>query len=144
VICLEAPRSGAFEANALLGGPRRLAVRAVKSAVGAFIGAQRRLLTEGADGLGAVFRQEGQYGAGTYRRWDARKVSCNHRNEHPVFGRSNEIFPLKHNIQFACRDYRKNSSEETNSAAAVSGGAANSPSTAEPLGFEDFWCYDAT
>ena len=23
-------------------------------------------------------------------------------------------------------------------------GAANSPSTAEPLGFEDFWCYNAT
>jgi hypothetical protein len=56
----EAPRSGAFKPNALPGGPRRLAVRAVKSAVCAFIGAQRKLLTEEADGLGAAFRQEGQ------------------------------------------------------------------------------------
>jgi len=29
---LKAPRSGAFKANALPGGPRRLAVRAVKGA----------------------------------------------------------------------------------------------------------------
>lgn len=60
VFCLEAPRSGAFRANALPGGSRRLAVRAVKSADCAFIGAQRKLFTEEADGLGAAFRQEGQ------------------------------------------------------------------------------------
>ena len=64
---LEAPRSGAFKANALPGGPRRLAVRAVKSAVCAFIGAQRKLLTEEADGLGAAFRQEGQNEGGSAR-----------------------------------------------------------------------------
>jgi hypothetical protein len=37
----------------------RLAVRAVKAAVLAFIEAKRRALTEGADGSGAGFSQEG-------------------------------------------------------------------------------------
>jgi hypothetical protein len=40
--------------------PRRLADRAVKGAVWAFIGAKRRPLTEQAGGLGAVSRREGQ------------------------------------------------------------------------------------
>ena len=43
-----------------LGGPPRLAVRAVKAAVFAFMGAQRTALTEEAGGLGAGFRLEGQ------------------------------------------------------------------------------------
>ncbi len=42
-----------------LAGGKRLAVRAVKPALCAFIGAKRRGLTEKADGLGAAFRQEG-------------------------------------------------------------------------------------
>jgi hypothetical protein len=45
-----------------LAGPRRLSVRAVKTAFCAFIGAKRRVLTEGADGSGAVFRLEGHLG----------------------------------------------------------------------------------
>jgi len=43
-----------------LAGPQRLAARAVNGAVLAFIGAQRRPLTEEAGGLGAGFGQEGQ------------------------------------------------------------------------------------
>ena len=43
-----------------LAGGKRLAVRAVKGAGLAFIGAKRRPLTEGADGSGAGFKQEGQ------------------------------------------------------------------------------------
>jgi len=42
--------SRAYEANALHGGGKRLAVRAVKAAGCAFIGAQRRALTEEAGG----------------------------------------------------------------------------------------------
>ena len=49
-----------MKANALRGGGRRLSVRAVKPAGLAFIGAKRRGLTEGADGSGAGFSQEGQ------------------------------------------------------------------------------------
>jgi len=48
------------KANALHGEGRRLSVRAVKAAGWAFIGAQRRALTEQADGSGAGFSQEGQ------------------------------------------------------------------------------------
>jgi len=55
-----AAASRAFEANALHGGGRRLSVRAVKAAGFAFIGAQRRALTEEAEGSGAEFGQEGQ------------------------------------------------------------------------------------
>jgi len=40
--------------------PRRPAVRAVKAAGFAFMGAKRTALTEEADGLGAGFPQEGQ------------------------------------------------------------------------------------
>ena len=46
--------------NALHGGGKRLSVRAVKAAGLAFIGAQRRALTEEAGGSGAGFGQEGQ------------------------------------------------------------------------------------
>src|SRR5882762_2373783 len=52
--------SGALKANALPGGARRLAVRAVKAAELAFIEAKRRALTEQAVGSGAGFQQEGQ------------------------------------------------------------------------------------
>jgi len=52
--------SGALKANALPGGARRLAVRAVKAAQFAFIGVKRRALTEEAGGPGAGFSQEGQ------------------------------------------------------------------------------------
>src|SRR5260370_40330633 len=52
--------SGALKANALPGGAKRLAVRAVKGAQFAFIGAKRRPLTEEAGGPGAGFQQEGQ------------------------------------------------------------------------------------
>src|SRR5258705_7911791 len=48
------------KANALHGEGRRLSVRAVKAAGWAFIGAQRRALTEQADGSDAGFSQEGQ------------------------------------------------------------------------------------
>jgi len=37
-----------------------VSVRAVKAALSAFIGAERRALTEGADGSGVGFSQEGQ------------------------------------------------------------------------------------
>jgi hypothetical protein len=43
-----------------LEGPRRLAVRAVKAAGLAFIGAKWRALIGEADGLGAGFGQEGR------------------------------------------------------------------------------------
>jgi hypothetical protein len=43
-----------------LAGPRRLATRAVKGAVCAFIGAQRRPLTGEAGGLGAGFGRKGR------------------------------------------------------------------------------------
>jgi hypothetical protein len=43
-----------------LGGPPRLAVRAVKAAVFAFMGAQRTALTEEAGGLGAGFVWKGK------------------------------------------------------------------------------------
>jgi hypothetical protein len=49
------PESGALKANALPGGWARLAVRAVKGAGFAFIGAKRRPLTGEAGGSGAVF-----------------------------------------------------------------------------------------
>src|SRR5438445_8100532 len=52
--------SGALKANALPGGAKRLAVRAVKGAQFAFIGAKRRPFTGGADGPGAGFQQEGR------------------------------------------------------------------------------------
>src|SRR5439155_597648 len=52
--------SGALKANALRGGERRLAARAVKAAGLAFIEAKRRALTEEAGGSGAGFSQEGQ------------------------------------------------------------------------------------
>jgi hypothetical protein len=48
-----------MKSKSLHGGGRRLSVRAVKAAVCAFIGAKRRALTEGADGSGAGFSQEG-------------------------------------------------------------------------------------
>jgi len=54
--------SRAYETNALRGGQRRLSDRAVKGAVLAFIGAQRRPLTEQAGGSGAGFSQEGHFG----------------------------------------------------------------------------------
>jgi hypothetical protein len=57
------PESGALKANALPGGWQRLAVRAVKGAGLAFIGAKRRPLIEAADGPGAGFKQEGQSGS---------------------------------------------------------------------------------
>src|SRR6266576_1987675 len=55
--------SGALKANALPGGARRLAVRAVKAA--SFSRSSERSerpLTGGADGPGAGFQQEGQEG----------------------------------------------------------------------------------
>src|SRR6266481_2902770 len=55
--------SGALKANALPGGARRLAVRAVKAAC--FLRSSERsgrALTEEADGPGAGFQQEGQRG----------------------------------------------------------------------------------
>jgi hypothetical protein len=52
--------SGALKANALPGGARRLAVRAVKEASVALIEAKRRALTGEAGGPGAGFQQEGQ------------------------------------------------------------------------------------
>src|SRR6267378_3372131 len=55
----EAPQSGALKANALPGGARRLAVRAVKGAQFAFIGAKRETL-EKKRGLGEGFQKEGQ------------------------------------------------------------------------------------
>jgi hypothetical protein len=57
--CFEFGICSAYDANALRGGGRRLSVRAVKAAGLAFIGAKRRALTEGADGSGAGFGQEG-------------------------------------------------------------------------------------
>jgi len=58
--------SGALKANALPGGAKRLAVRAVKAAVLAFIGAKWRALTEEAGGPGAGFQQEGRKKLGPY------------------------------------------------------------------------------
>src|SRR5467141_2660286 len=52
--------SGALKANALPGGARRLAVRAVKGAQFAFIGAKRETLDRRSGRLGAGFQQEGQ------------------------------------------------------------------------------------
>jgi hypothetical protein len=49
----------AVECKCLHGQGRRLSVRAVKAAGFAFIAAQRRALTEEADGSGAEFGQEG-------------------------------------------------------------------------------------
>jgi len=60
IFAFEATQSGALKANALPGGGKRLTVRAVKGAVLAFIGAQRRPFTGEAGGSGAVFQQEGQ------------------------------------------------------------------------------------
>ena len=48
-----------MKSKSLRGEGRRLSVCAVKAAVCAFIGAKRRALTEGADGSGAGFSQEG-------------------------------------------------------------------------------------
>jgi len=70
------PESGALKANALPGGWGRLAVRAVKGAVLAFIGAKRRPLTEGADGSGAGFQQEGQRGGRIDGQIDGAEVTC--------------------------------------------------------------------
>jgi len=50
----------AVESKCLHGRGRRLSVGAVKAAGSAFIGAQRRALTEEADGSGAGFGQEGR------------------------------------------------------------------------------------
>jgi len=60
IFAFEATQSGALKTNALPGGWQRLAVRAVKGAVLAFIGAKRRPLTGQAGGSGAGFQQEGQ------------------------------------------------------------------------------------
>ncbi|MGH9829397.1 MAG: hypothetical protein ACREDR_39775, partial [Blastocatellia bacterium] len=54
-----ATRSGAQEANALPSRPRRSAVRAVKAALLAFIGAKRRALTEKAGGGAQPFGGKG-------------------------------------------------------------------------------------
>jgi hypothetical protein len=48
-----------MKSKSLHGGGRRLSVRAVKAAVYAFIETKWRALTEGADGSGAGFSQEG-------------------------------------------------------------------------------------
>src|SRR5260370_36643404 len=53
-------KSGALKANALPGGARRMAVRAVKGAGVAFIEAKGRALTEQAGGSSAGFQPEGQ------------------------------------------------------------------------------------
>src|SRR5580704_19304678 len=58
--------SGALKANALPGGARRLAVRAVKAAWFSHSSERRgRALTGEAGGPGAGFQQEGQIGLGT-------------------------------------------------------------------------------
>jgi hypothetical protein len=64
--------SGALKANALPGGARRLAVRAVKGRViFAFIGANRESLYRRSGGPGAGFQQEGQKKRGDFQHiWD--------------------------------------------------------------------------
>src|SRR5882724_7991494 len=61
--------SGALKANALPGGARRLAVRAVKGAWFSRLPERSgRPLTGGAGGPGAGFQQEGQAKSGKFRR----------------------------------------------------------------------------
>src|SRR5258708_8314516 len=60
--------SGALEANALPGGARRMAVRAVKGAQFAFIGAKRETLDRRSGRSGAGFPHEGRNSSAL--RWE--------------------------------------------------------------------------
>ena len=67
-------KSGALKANALPGGARRLAVRAVKSAQFAFIGAKRETL----DRRSGRSRRRFSAGRGTKRRLLVENPDCKH------------------------------------------------------------------
>jgi len=69
-----------MKSKSLHGGGRRLSVRAVKAAVYAFIETKWRALTEGADGPGAGFSQEGMVELDFFHSW----VVTGLRKEHEL------------------------------------------------------------